>query len=283
MDRLDLELYADRLARHASRLADELAAARLRLTWAELERGARVELGAGRSLLLESLGVLAQVAAVRRRRVAPGAPARAARGARRAPGLRRALHRAAVTLFDSDVEKHALGEVRVGRARRTASSRASGPAATSASSTASAPEASGTLCTGAWASTSVEVVVVHAAVVDVDAQPPGRDLEVAAADPATRTRPPRATAAARSRAGEEVQAVGRSPADLPLPVPPRGRAAGARAGPAGRLRRIYAAFISVVPPSKRGTPANGPPGRIGSGRRPATPRSATGRRCGSRS
>jgi hypothetical protein len=59
MDRLDLELYADRLARHASRLADELAAARLRLTWAELERTARTELGAGRSLLLESLGVLA--------------------------------------------------------------------------------------------------------------------------------------------------------------------------------------------------------------------------------
>ena len=61
MDRLDLELYADRLARHASRLADELAAARLRLTWAALERSARAELGAGRSLLLESLGVLAQV------------------------------------------------------------------------------------------------------------------------------------------------------------------------------------------------------------------------------
>ena len=51
--------YADRLARHASRLADELAAARLRLTWAALEREARAELGAGRSLLLESLGVLA--------------------------------------------------------------------------------------------------------------------------------------------------------------------------------------------------------------------------------
>jgi hypothetical protein len=60
MDRLDLELYADRLARHASRLADELAAARLRLTWAELERAARAELGAGRSQLLEALGVLAQ-------------------------------------------------------------------------------------------------------------------------------------------------------------------------------------------------------------------------------
>jgi hypothetical protein len=61
MDRLDLELYADRLARHASRLADELAAARLRLTWATLERDARVSLGAGRSLLLESLGVLVPV------------------------------------------------------------------------------------------------------------------------------------------------------------------------------------------------------------------------------
>jgi hypothetical protein len=60
MDRLDLELYADRLARHASRLDDELAAARLRLTWAELERSARTELGAGLALLLESLGVLAQ-------------------------------------------------------------------------------------------------------------------------------------------------------------------------------------------------------------------------------
>jgi hypothetical protein len=61
MDRLDLELYADRLARHASRLADELAAARLRLTWAELEDAARDELGPSRSLVLESLGVLAAV------------------------------------------------------------------------------------------------------------------------------------------------------------------------------------------------------------------------------
>jgi hypothetical protein len=59
MDRLDLELYADRLARHASRLADELAAAGLRLTWAALEHDARAELGAGRTLLLESLGVFA--------------------------------------------------------------------------------------------------------------------------------------------------------------------------------------------------------------------------------
>jgi hypothetical protein len=59
MDRLDLELYADRLARHASRLADELAAARLRIAWAELEAGARDELGPSRSLALEALGVLA--------------------------------------------------------------------------------------------------------------------------------------------------------------------------------------------------------------------------------
>ena len=30
-DRLDLELYGDRLARHASRLTDEISAARLRV------------------------------------------------------------------------------------------------------------------------------------------------------------------------------------------------------------------------------------------------------------
>jgi hypothetical protein len=60
MDRLDLELYADRLSRHASRLADELAAARLRMAWAELEAAARVSLGEERARMLEGLGVLAQ-------------------------------------------------------------------------------------------------------------------------------------------------------------------------------------------------------------------------------
>jgi hypothetical protein len=58
MDRLDLELYADRLSRHEDRLADDVAAARLRLAWAELERRARGELGAGDALRLEALGVL---------------------------------------------------------------------------------------------------------------------------------------------------------------------------------------------------------------------------------
>ena len=59
MDRLDLELYADRLARHADRLADEIAAARLRLAWCELERDARARMGTSRSAVLEAVGVLA--------------------------------------------------------------------------------------------------------------------------------------------------------------------------------------------------------------------------------
>ena len=59
MDRLELELYADRLARHADRLADELAAARLRRSWAALEDAARTRLAPGDTLLLESVGVLA--------------------------------------------------------------------------------------------------------------------------------------------------------------------------------------------------------------------------------
>ena len=59
MDRLDLELYADRLARHADRLADEIAAARLRLAWQQLERDARERIGSARSAVLEAVGVLA--------------------------------------------------------------------------------------------------------------------------------------------------------------------------------------------------------------------------------
>jgi hypothetical protein len=59
MDRLDLELYADRLARHADRLSDDLEAARLRLSWAALEHDARAALGARRSALLEAVGVIA--------------------------------------------------------------------------------------------------------------------------------------------------------------------------------------------------------------------------------
>jgi hypothetical protein len=60
MDRLDLELYADRLARLADRLADEVAAARLRLAFAEIERGARAVLGAADAALLEAIGAMAE-------------------------------------------------------------------------------------------------------------------------------------------------------------------------------------------------------------------------------
>ena len=53
-----MELYADRLARDAQRVADELAAARLRLAWAEFEVTARDWLGGDDSRLLEAIGVL---------------------------------------------------------------------------------------------------------------------------------------------------------------------------------------------------------------------------------
>jgi hypothetical protein len=59
MDRLDLELYADRLARHLDRLSDDLEAARLRLSWMALEHDARAALGARRCALLEAVGVIA--------------------------------------------------------------------------------------------------------------------------------------------------------------------------------------------------------------------------------
>lgn len=59
MDRLDLELYADRLALHAGRLTDDLAAARLRLSWADFERGVRARLEPGDARRLEAAGVLA--------------------------------------------------------------------------------------------------------------------------------------------------------------------------------------------------------------------------------
>jgi hypothetical protein len=58
MDRLDLELYADRLARHAERIADDIAAARLRLSWNAFEAQARTRLPAADGRLLEAIGVL---------------------------------------------------------------------------------------------------------------------------------------------------------------------------------------------------------------------------------
>jgi len=58
MDRLDLERYADRLARHAERIADDIAAARLRLSWSAFEALARTRLPAADGRLLEAIGVL---------------------------------------------------------------------------------------------------------------------------------------------------------------------------------------------------------------------------------
>ena len=57
-DRLDLKLYGDRLARHASRLTDEISAARLRVAWYSLEREAHRELGAAAWAQLEAIGVV---------------------------------------------------------------------------------------------------------------------------------------------------------------------------------------------------------------------------------
>ena len=151
MDRLDLELYADRLARHASRLADELAAARLRLTWAELERAAREELGAGRSLLLESLGVLAPTDAS---------------GADEALLARRREQLEALAALQVYVESDRLISFAVtsktmpfascesGVPAKSEQNSFTGPAETSMASTASAPEASGTVCSTPCASTT---------------------------------------------------------------------------------------------------------------------------------
>jgi hypothetical protein len=57
MTRIEIELYAERLSRHAERLRDDLDG-RMRLAWLDLERSARDELGARDAAVLESLGVL---------------------------------------------------------------------------------------------------------------------------------------------------------------------------------------------------------------------------------
>ena len=56
MDRLDLELYAERLARHAERTADDLADARLREAWWELEQTARPQLTAADVAVVATAG-----------------------------------------------------------------------------------------------------------------------------------------------------------------------------------------------------------------------------------
>ena len=58
MTRIELELYADRLARHAERLRDDVEGGRMRIEWSRLEQRARDELGQRDSAVLEALGVL---------------------------------------------------------------------------------------------------------------------------------------------------------------------------------------------------------------------------------
>lgn len=59
MQRIDLELYADRLSRHAERLRDDAEGARVRIAWAGLELRARERVGARDAAVLEALGVFA--------------------------------------------------------------------------------------------------------------------------------------------------------------------------------------------------------------------------------
>jgi hypothetical protein len=61
MSRIELELYADRVAHHAERLRDDVDGARLRLAWAAIEGRVRAELGAHDAAVLEALGVLVAV------------------------------------------------------------------------------------------------------------------------------------------------------------------------------------------------------------------------------
>jgi hypothetical protein len=68
-DRLELELYADRLARHAERLRDDVDGARLRIAWSGIETVARAELGARDVAVLEALGALVQPDAAAERRL----------------------------------------------------------------------------------------------------------------------------------------------------------------------------------------------------------------------
>ncbi len=69
MSRIELELYADRLSRHAERLRDDVDGARLRLAWAELEGRMRPDLGAHDAAVLEALGVLVTIDAASERRL----------------------------------------------------------------------------------------------------------------------------------------------------------------------------------------------------------------------
>ena len=69
MSRIELELYADRLARHAERLRDDVDGARLRIAWGGFEAVARAELGARDVAVLDALGALVQPDAGAERRL----------------------------------------------------------------------------------------------------------------------------------------------------------------------------------------------------------------------
>ena len=58
MTRIEIELYAERLSRHAERLRDDLEGARMRISWLQLEALARERLGTRDCAVLEALGVL---------------------------------------------------------------------------------------------------------------------------------------------------------------------------------------------------------------------------------
>jgi hypothetical protein len=69
MSRVELELYADRVARHAERLRDDVDGARLRLAWSAIEERVRTDLGAHDAAVLEALGVLVAVDSAGERRL----------------------------------------------------------------------------------------------------------------------------------------------------------------------------------------------------------------------
>jgi hypothetical protein len=69
MSRIELELYADRVALHAERLRDDVDGARLRLAWSAIEERVRAELGAHDAAVLEALGVLVAVDSAGERRL----------------------------------------------------------------------------------------------------------------------------------------------------------------------------------------------------------------------
>jgi hypothetical protein len=58
MGRIQIELYADRLARHAERLRDDIDGARMRIAWARFELAARARLGDAELAALEAVGAL---------------------------------------------------------------------------------------------------------------------------------------------------------------------------------------------------------------------------------